>query len=178
MKHGVSKEEVTQRGVAQERYSENCDERPPARDQPVIGNHLLMAVVLSTWSQISLRWETTCFVRPLLVAFRVVSCHRFHCTTISVYCALAGHLILLNLKKKDDGLEFIAWPVSKSVEKRGVGKCAISQHPVIVITLDHGIKARNHMYWEIAQFPTQQPPGPQKPLGLQPGGSKPQRLPR
>ena len=44
----------------------------------------------------------------------------------------------------------IPWPVSRSVEKRGVGKYAISQHPVTLILMGHGIKAQIHTHWEIA----------------------------
>ncbi len=41
-------------------------------------------------------------------------------------------------------MQIILWPVSKSVDKGGVGKCAISQHPVSLTLMGHGIKARTH----------------------------------
>ena len=40
----------------------------------------------------------------------------------------------------------IAWPVSKSVEKGDVGNYTISQPPVILISMGHGMKARTHTH--------------------------------
>ena len=37
-------------------------------------------------------------------------------------------------------LQTIPWPVSKSVEKTGVGKCVISQHPMTLIPMGQEIK--------------------------------------
>ena len=45
--------------------------------------------------------------------------------------------------------EFLLSYISKSVEKRGVGKWTISQHPMTLIPMDHGIKARTHARWQI-----------------------------
>ena len=44
---------------------------------------------------------------------------------------------------------FTPWPLLKSVTKGGVGKWAISQHPLILILMGHAIKARSHTHWEI-----------------------------
>ena len=46
-------------------------------------------------------------------------------------------------------LPIISWPVSKSVAKLGAGKCICSQHPLTLILVGHGIKARTHTHWEI-----------------------------
>ena len=73
-------------------------------------------------------------------------------------------------------LHFIPWPVSKSVEKESVGKCAISQHPVTLIRMGHWIKARTHTHWKITKCPTQQQLEPQEPLILWPCGPWPQHL--
>ncbi len=64
----------------------------------------------------------------------------------------------------------ITWPVSKSVEKGGVGNCMISQHPVTLIPEGRGIKAGTDWY-PLRNHTIQQPLGPQEPLGLWAYGS-------
>ncbi len=49
--------------------------------------------------------------------------------------------VRLYLHWKSRFICFIPWPVLKSVEKKGVEKCMISQHPVTLISVGHGIKA-------------------------------------
>ena len=50
-------------------------------------------------------------------------------------------------------------PVSKLVEKGGVGNCVISPNEV----MGHGVKERTHTRGEVVCFPTCEPSGPQEP---------------
>ncbi len=92
------------------------------------------------------RYTPQCiFQQPLMIEW---------CLPCQIHCPCLMHLSIAS------NHTFISWPVSKSVEKQGVGNCAISQHLVTLIRLGHGIKARTHSHCEITQFPNQQPSGP------------------
>ena len=62
------------------------------------------------------------------------------------------------------------------MKKAGVGKCAISQHPVTLIPMGHRIKARTHTHRKIIKTKSATV-RPQESLGLWPYGSWARQLP-
>ena len=67
-------------------YSQTCNERPPTRNQPVIGNHnhLFTIVVQLDIFKYNLDERPPLLKDRFWVALRVVSHHRFHCV-LSVF---------------------------------------------------------------------------------------------
>ena len=77
-------------------YSETYDERdPPTRDQPATGDPLLMAVVLFDVVKYTSDERLPRVKDHFMMAFRVVSHRRFHCTLILTLSSAMHTFILV-----------------------------------------------------------------------------------